>query len=84
MRRTNIYLADSQTAAIDRLAAQEGVSRAEVTRRLLARALAGDDDDLAADLAAIDDSFGAAMDIEVDTRAEDDRARHLAAMWRTA
>lgn len=45
MKRTNIYLDEEQTASLDKLAAQEGVSRAELIRLLLNRALttAGDD-----------------------------------------
>lgn len=39
MKRTNIYLDEEQTASLDKLAAQEGVSRAELIRLLLNRAL---------------------------------------------
>lgn len=81
MNRTNIYLTDDQTEALDRLAAQEGTSRAEVIRRLLDRALAGDDRDLAADLAAIDASFGAHGDIDLPGREAGDREEHLARLW---
>ncbi|MCU6551039.1 ribbon-helix-helix domain-containing protein [Klebsiella pneumoniae] len=35
MKRTNIYLDEEQTASLDKLAAQEGVSRAELIRLLL-------------------------------------------------
>ncbi|RZH97134.1 CopG family transcriptional regulator, partial [Staphylococcus condimenti] len=38
MKRTNIYLDEEQTASLDKLAAQEGVSRAELIRLLLNRA----------------------------------------------
>lgn len=44
MERTSIYLERRQTTMLDRLAAGEGVSRAEVIRRLLDRALGGEDD----------------------------------------
>jgi hypothetical protein len=84
MHRTNIYLDDDQLHALDRLAAEEGASRAEVIRRLIDRSLTGVDDDLAADLAAIDDSFGALAD-ESDVgfaRVPDDRAAHLDDVWR--
>lgn len=81
MTRTNIYLEDRQTAILDRLASEEGVSRAEVVRRLLDRALAGRDDDFGADLAAIDQSFGALGDVEVVDRDAGDREEHLARMW---
>lgn len=84
MIRTNIYLAERQTAMLDRLAAEEGVSRAEVIRRLIDRALAGRDDDLAADLAAIDESFGVLEDADIPARAAGDREEHLARMWRVA
>lgn len=53
MKRTNIYLDEEQTASLDKLAAQEGVSRAELIRLLLNRALTTAGDDLASDLQAI-------------------------------
>ncbi|WP_026875764.1 CopG family transcriptional regulator [Jiangella gansuensis] len=81
MNRTNIYLTEQQTEALDRLAAQEGTSRAKVIRRLLDRALAGDDDDLATDLAAIDSSFGAYRDVDVISRGSSGREEHLAGLW---
>jgi metal-responsive CopG/Arc/MetJ family transcriptional regulator len=84
MTRTNIYLEDRQTAALDQLAAEEGVSRAEVIRRLIDRALAGRDDDLAADLAAIDQSFGVLEDVDVPRRGAGDREEHLARIWQVA
>ncbi|TDC46820.1 ribbon-helix-helix protein, CopG family [Jiangella ureilytica] len=81
MNRTNIYLTEEQTAALDRLAAQEGTSRAMVIRRLLDRALAGDDQDLSADLAAIEASFGASRDIDALSRDSGERENHLASLW---
>lgn len=81
MTRTNIYLEDRQTAMLDRIASQESVSRAEVIRRLLDRALAGRDDDLTADLAAIDESFGALGDADIPARSAGDREEHLARIW---
>lgn len=58
MKRTNIYLAEGQAAALDRVAQAEGVSRAELIRELIDRAIGGHPGaDLAADLAAIDGSF---------------------------
>lgn len=81
MDRTNIYLESEQAKRLDRLAKQEGTSRAELIRRLLDRAMAGHDGDLDSDLAAIDVSFGAFADIEVTSRHADDRERHLARMW---
>jgi len=81
MKRTNIYLDERQTEALDRLAAQEGVSRAEVIRRLLDRVLAGSDDSLAADLQAIEQSFGALRDVDAPARGRGGREEHLARMW---
>lgn len=83
MNRTNIYLEPAQAERLDRLAKQEGTSRAELIRRLLDRAMAGRDGDLDSDLAAIDSSFGAFADVEVEVthRHVDDRERHLATMW---
>ncbi len=83
MRRTNIYLDEQQTASLDRLAEQEGVSRAELIRQLLNRALAGADDNLASDLKAIDDSFGTLRDLDLPRRCPGDREEHLARMWRS-
>jgi hypothetical protein len=81
MHRTNIYLDDRQITLLDRLAADEGVSRAELIRRLVDRALAGADDDVATDLAAIDLSFGALADVEFVDRGPGDREAHLARLW---
>lgn len=81
MKRTNIYLDEEQTAALDRLAAQEGVSRAEVIRQLLDRVLASSDESLASDLLAIEDSFGALGDVDVPVRGSGGREAHLARIW---
>jgi hypothetical protein len=81
MKRTNIYLDEEQTNSLDELAEQEGVSRAEIIRRLLDRALTTADNSLAADLAAIDDSFGAIDDVDVPARSLGDREDHLARLW---
>lgn len=76
-QRTNIYLDTDQCVALDRQAEAEGVSRAELIRRHLDAALERDADDLAADLAAIDDSFGV-IDREIDiTRGPGAREQHL-------
>lgn len=83
MRRTNIYLAEEQTAALDRLAAQQGVSRAELIRQLLDRVLTDADASVISDLHAIDDSFGAMRDIDVPARTEGAREDHLSRMWRS-
>lgn len=83
MQRTNIYLEDHQTEALDGLARSEGVSRAEVIRRLLDRALAGAADAQVSDLAAIDLSFGCLAQVELDLpeRAMDARDEHLRRVW---
>ncbi|EUA10487.1 ribbon-helix-helix, copG family protein [Mycobacterium kansasii 732] len=82
MRRTNIYLDEQQTASLDRLAKQQGVSRAELIRQLLERALASADDNLASDLKAIDDSFGTLRDVDLPGRFPGYREEHLARVWR--
>ena len=78
MHRTNIYLTDEQRAQLDALARASGVSRAELVRSVLDRAIRGESDQLAADLAAISDSFGvlAGDDFELD-RSDGARGVHL-------
>ena len=78
MRRTNIYLEDRQTEALDRLAVEEGISRAELIRRILDRALQGHDGSLAVDLARLDLAFGRPLDIDLPSREPDARGRYLA------
>jgi metal-responsive CopG/Arc/MetJ family transcriptional regulator len=82
MKRTNIYLDEAQTASLDKLAEQEGVSRAEIIRKLLNRVLTGAEDNLASDLQAINDSFGALRDVDLPVRRPGGREQHLAGMWR--
>ena len=78
MKRTNIYLAEGQVAAIDRIAQAEGVSRAELIRQLIDRAVGGNPGaDLAADLAAIDGSFGILAGDEMFARGRDERMDYL-------
>jgi CopG-like RHH_1 or ribbon-helix-helix domain, RHH_5 len=79
MKRTNIYLAEGQAAALDRAAEAEGVSRAELIRGLIDRAIGGHPGaDLAADLAAINSSFGVlAGQEEAFSRARDQRMDYL-------
>lgn len=81
MKRTNIYLDETQAELLDRLARVEGVSRAEMIRRLLDRSLRGEVDDVAVGLAAIDESFGVLADTEWSERRAGDREAHLADMW---
>ena len=82
MHRTNIYLTDQQREQLDARAHAEGMSRAELVRRVLDRALHGESDRLAADLAAITDSFGVLADdmpaagLELD-RGDGTRGAHL-------
>ena len=78
MKRTNIYLAEGQAAALDRAAKAEGVSRAELIRELIDRAIGGHPGaDLEAELAAINDSFGILAGQEAFSRTRDDRMDHL-------
>jgi hypothetical protein len=78
MKRTNIYLAEGQAAALDRVAEAEGVSRAELIRTLIDRAIGGDRGaDLAADLAAIESSFGVLTEQDAFSRARDKRMDYL-------
>ena len=81
MQRTNIYLDERQCDALDRWADDEGISRAELIRRILDRALAGTDDDLERDLEAIRDSFGMLADSQPPDRGPDRRAEHLDRVW---
>jgi metal-responsive CopG/Arc/MetJ family transcriptional regulator len=79
MRRTNIYLDERQTSALDELARVRGLSRAELIRRILDQAIdAGPTDEVAEQMAAIEASFGVLRD-EDDfvMRGPDDRSRHL-------
>jgi Arc/MetJ-type ribon-helix-helix transcriptional regulator len=83
MKRTNIYLGEEQAASLDRLAEQQGVSRAELIRQLLNRALTNADDNLGSDLQAIDDSFGTLRDLDLQVRRPGAREEHLGRMWRS-
>jgi Ribbon-helix-helix protein, copG family len=78
MKRTNIYLAEGQAAALDRAAEAEGVSRAELIRELIDRAIGGHPGaDLSADLAAINGSFGILAGQETFPRTRDQRMEYL-------
>lgn len=81
MKRTNIYLDEEQAEQLDRLARAQGISRAEMIRRLLDRSLRDEADDVAAGLAAIDESFGVLAGAEWPRRRGGDREDHLARMW---
>jgi hypothetical protein len=78
MKRTNIYLAEGQAAALDRVAEAEGVSRAELIRTLIDRAIGGHPGaDLAADLAAIESSFAVLAGQDAFSRTRDQRMDYL-------
>ncbi len=59
MRRTNVYLDEAQTAMLDEVAREQGISRAELVRRLLHQRMSDAPVDRDADLATIEDSFAA-------------------------
>jgi predicted DNA-binding protein len=84
MHRTNIYLTEAQTRELDRLARQRGTSRADVVRSMIDRGLGVVDDDLANDLAAIEESAGVATEDVQARRGPDDRAERLEELWRTS
>jgi hypothetical protein len=79
MKRTNIYLAEAQSDALDQVAQARGVSRAELIRQLIDTGIsAAGAADLDADLAAIRESFGVLGDEGISfDRGPDERARHL-------
>ena len=78
MKRTNIYLAEDQADALDRVAQAAGVSRAELIHELIDRAIGGHPGaDLGADLAAIDGSFGILAGEDAFTREADERMSYL-------
>jgi Ribbon-helix-helix protein, copG family len=79
MKRTNIYLGEAQSAALDQVAHAQGISRAELIRQLIDAGIgAAGTADLDADLAAIQESFGVLRDEDIPlVRGPDERARHL-------
>jgi hypothetical protein len=79
MKRTNIYLDEGQSAALEQVARTQGISRAEVIRQLIDRSIGSSGAaDLDADLDAIRDSFGVARDEDITSdRGSDERSRHL-------
>lgn len=79
MKRTNIYLAEAQSAALDQVAHAQGISRAELIRQVIDTGIsAAGAADLDADLAAIRESFGVLAEEDVPFgRGPDERARHL-------
>ncbi len=79
MKRTNIYLGEAQSTALDQVAHAKGISRAEFIRQLIDRSIgASGAADLDADLAAIRESFGVLHDEDISVcRGPDERSRHL-------
>jgi len=79
MKRTNIYLGETQSMALDQVAHAQGISRAELIRQFVDAGLsASGAADLDADLAAIQESFGVLRDQDFPlVREPDERARHL-------
>jgi hypothetical protein len=79
MKRTNIYLGEAQSAALDQVAHAQGISRAELIRQLIDTGIGTPGGaDLDADLAAIRESFGVLRDEDAAlVRGPDERARHL-------
>jgi hypothetical protein len=76
-QRPNICLEDRQSAALDRLAAEQGISRAELIRRILDRALFGHDDHAQADLARMEYAFEAVVELDVAGRQPGDPEQHV-------
>jgi hypothetical protein len=77
MKRTNLYLDEGQTAALDEVARGQGISRAELVRRLVDRGIGARPADVDADLAAIEESFGVLGDQQFPGRGPDARTAHL-------
>lgn len=73
-----MYLEEAQTAALDDVAYEQGISRAELVRRLVDRGIENTPVDREADLAAIADSFGVLAADDIPVRAPDQREDHLA------
>jgi metal-responsive CopG/Arc/MetJ family transcriptional regulator len=77
VKRTSIYLAEGQAAALDRIARAEGVSRAELIREMIGQAIDRQTSaDLAADLAAIEESFASLAGDKTFAPARDKRLNH--------
>jgi len=81
MHRTTIYLHQNQLAALDGIAGRDGISRAEVVRRLIDRGLAGYEQDTTALLGAIRAVAGTCQAIELPSRGTGRRQEHLDRAW---
>lgn len=77
MHRTNIYLDERQTAALDAMARARMTSRAEVIRNLIDDALANGGSTLDNDLDAIRGAFGIRPDYPMPDRSGGERRRYL-------
>ena len=72
-----MYLDEAQTAVLDEVAYGQGISRAELIRRLLDRGIATTPVDQEADLGAIAESFGVLAAEDFSGRGPDQREAHL-------
>jgi hypothetical protein len=81
MRRTNIYLEERQIIELDRRARAQGVSRADLVRTIIDRALNDHDSTLEADLAAIAQAFGSVPDFPFPPRDSGTRQADLDSIW---
>ena len=81
MHRTNIYLDERQTRAMNELAAQEGVPRAQIVRELIDRGLAGRSASRTSTTSAILASFGILRGVDPPDRGRSERNRHLDSLW---
>lgn len=78
MQRTNIYLSENQIAALDQVARDLGVSRAELVRAYIQRGLSVEGDSIDDDMTAINDTFGVlGPDVAAVPRGTGDREQHL-------
>ena len=83
MQRTNIYLEERQTSALDELARRLSTTRAQVIRTLIDHGLRDQQADADGDVAAIEASFGICTDDELAEFRQDSPAReqHLTRLW---
>ena len=81
MQRTNIYLDQAQVEALDGIAGKDGVSRAQVVRRLIDRGLAGAGQDTDALVNAIFSAGGTCKDVELSGRGSSQRQEYLDQLW---
>jgi plasmid stability protein len=77
VNRIEIDLPDEQRDRLDARAREEGRSRGELIRQILDKALSGGPDRLAADIAAIESSFGVLDEDRALDRGDGARAENL-------